>query len=108
MTTPTPRVIVPSAAAKGEFFQVKTIIGHEMETGLRHDAQGNAIPRKIINKFVCRYNESVVFSVDLHEAISANPFFEFSLYATESGRLDFVWEEDGGAVYALSHQLTVG
>ncbi|TJW41518.1 MAG: thiosulfate oxidation carrier complex protein SoxZ, partial [Mesorhizobium sp.] len=63
--------------------------------------------RKIINRFVCRYNDVMVFSVDLHEAIAANPFFEFSLRATESGRLDFVWEEDGGAVYALSHQLTV-
>ena len=37
MTTPTPRVIVPSAAAKGEVFQVKTIISHQMETGLRFD-----------------------------------------------------------------------
>ncbi|MEK1852809.1 MAG: thiosulfate oxidation carrier complex protein SoxZ [Phyllobacterium sp.] len=107
MITPTPRVIVPSAAAKGDVFQVKTIISHEMETGLRHDDQGDVIPRKIINKFVCRYNNAVVFSVDFHEAIAANPFVEFSLRATESGRLDFVWEEDGGAVYALSHQLTV-
>lgn len=107
MITPTPRVIVPSAAAKGDVFQVKTIISHEMETGLRQDDQGDVIPRKIINKFVCRYNNAVVFSVDFHEAIAANPFVEFSLRATESGRLDFVWEEDGGAVYALSHQLTV-
>ena len=108
MTTPKPRVVVPSAVAKGEIFQVKTIISHKMETGLRHDDQGNAIPRKIINRFVCRFNESVVFSVDLNEAIAANPFFEFSLRATESGQLEFIWEEDGGGVYALSHQLTVG
>ncbi|CAN7668129.1 thiosulfate oxidation carrier complex protein SoxZ [Phyllobacterium sp. LjRoot231] len=107
MITPTPRVVVPSAAAKGDVFQVKTIISHEMETGLRHDDQGDVIPRKIINKFVCRWNDAVVFSVDLHEAIAANPFIEFSLRATESGRLDFLWEEDGGAVYALSHQLAV-
>ena len=65
------------------------------------------IPRKIINRFVCRYDGAVVFSVDLHEAVSANPFFEFSLRATESGRLEFVWEEDGGAVYSLSHDLMV-
>ena len=55
MTTPTPRVLVPSGATKGEVFQVKTIISHQMETGLRHDAQGRVIPRKIINRFVCRY-----------------------------------------------------
>jgi sulfur-oxidizing protein SoxZ len=48
-----------------------------------------------------------VFSVDLHEAISANPFIEFFLMATESGRLEFIWEEDGGAEYSLSHDLVV-
>ena len=66
------------------------------------------IPRKIINRFSCRYNNAVVFGVDLHEAIAANPYIEFYLRATESGRLDFIWEEDGGHAYALSHQLTIG
>jgi len=108
MFTPTPRVQVPSAAAKGEIFQVKALISHQMETGLRHDDQGKAIPRKIINRFVCRYNDVVVFSVDLHEAVAANPYIEFYLPATESGRLEFVWEEDGGGVYSLAHNLTVG
>ncbi len=107
MTIPTPRVVVPSAAAKGEIFQVKTLISHQMETGLRHDSQGEVIPRKIINRFVCRYGGAVAFSVDLHEAIAANPYLEFYLHATESGQLEFVWEEDGGAVYSLEHRLTV-
>jgi sulfur-oxidizing protein SoxZ len=108
MSTPAPRVQVPSAAAKGEVFQVKTLINHQMETGLRHDDQGDVIPRKIINKFVCRYNDVVVFGVDLHEAVAANPYIEFYLRATESGRLEFIWEEDGGHTYALTHRLMVG
>jgi sulfur-oxidizing protein SoxZ len=108
MFTPTPRVQVPDAAAKGEIFQIKTLITHQMETGLRRDDQGNVIPRKIINRFVCRYNDVVVFDVDLHEAVAANPYIEFYLRATESGRLEFVWQEDGGGVYALAHELTVG
>ena len=107
MSTPAPRVQVPSAAAKGEVFQIKTLISHQMETGLRRDDQGDVIPRKIINKFVCRYNDVVVFGVDLHEAVAANPYIEFYLRATESGRLEFIWEEDGGHTYALTHQLTV-
>jgi sulfur-oxidizing protein SoxZ len=49
----------------------------------------------------------VVFRVDLHEAIAANPFITFSLRATASGRLDFIWTEDFGAVYALNHTLLV-
>ena len=107
MSTPTPRVQVPSDAATGEIFQIKTLISHQMETGLRRDDQGNVIPRKIINKFVCRYNGADVFVADLHEAVAANPYLEFYLRATESGRLEFIWHEEGGGVYSLAHQLLV-
>jgi sulfur-oxidizing protein SoxZ len=108
MFTPTPRVQVPSVATKGEIFQVKALISHQMETGLRRAPQGDVIPRNIINRFACRYNDIVVFGADLHEAVAANPYIEFYLRATESGRLEFIWEEDGGHTYALTHQLTVG
>jgi sulfur-oxidizing protein SoxZ len=105
--SPQPRVQVPATAARGETFRIKTLINHPMETGLRLDEKGDAIPRKIINRFVCRLDGETVFSVDLHEAFAANPFLEFSLRATESGRFDFIWEEDGGAVYRLHHDLVV-
>jgi sulfur-oxidizing protein SoxZ len=107
MVVPMPRVQVPSAATKGEIFQVKVLISHQMETGLRHDSEGTVIPRKIITRFICRYSDVDVFVVDFHEAIAANPYFEFYLRATESGRLEFIWEEDGGGVYSLAHQLMV-
>lgn len=107
MSTPAPRIQLPASVAKGEVFAVKTLIRHQMETGLRQDGKGNVIPRKIINRFTCRYNGSEAFRVDLHEAVAANPFFEFSLRATQSGRLEFVWEEDGGGVYSLTHDLSV-
>lgn len=107
MAAPIPRVQVPSAATKDEIFQVKAIISHQMETGLRKDSEGNIIPRLIINKFVCRYNGVDVFVADLHEAVAANPYFEFYLRATESGRLEFDWQEDGGSVYSLAYPLVV-
>lgn len=107
MSDPQPRVQVPASAAKGELFRVKTVISHPMETGLRKDQGGNPIPRKIVNRFVCRYAGVPVFSVNLHEAMSANPFIEFYLRATETGRLEFIWEEDGGRVYTLTHDLLV-
>lgn len=107
MVNSLPRVQVPDSVAKGEIFQIKSLISHRMETGLRRNDNGDVIPRKIITTFVCRYNAAEVFGVDLHEAVAANPYFEFYLRATESGLLEFTWEEDGGAVYSLSHQLTV-
>jgi sulfur-oxidizing protein SoxZ len=107
MFTPIPRVQVQGVAAKGEVFQVRALISHPMETGLRRDEQGKVIPRKIINKFICRYDDVVVFSVDLHEAVAASPYIEFHLRATQSGRLEFIWEEDGGGVFTLAHRIRV-
>jgi sulfur-oxidizing protein SoxZ len=107
MANPEPRVQVPESVLEGAPFQVKALINHPMETGLRHDDRGQSIPRRIINRFVCRHDGIEVFSVDLHEAVSANPFIEFRLRATATGRLEFIWEEDGGRIYALAHRLVV-
>lgn len=107
MSAPTPRVIAPESAARGEIFQMKVLITHQMETGLRHDEAGNVIPRKIINEFICRYNGDPVFRVELHEAVAANPYLEFYARATKSGTLEFVWHEDGGAVFTATRELTV-
>jgi sulfur-oxidizing protein SoxZ len=98
---------MPSTVAKGEIFEIKTLITHQMETGLRKDSSGNAIPRKIINAFSCRYDGDLVFSVDLHEAIAANPYLEFCARAGETGTLEFAWHEDGGAVFTMRQELIV-
>jgi sulfur-oxidizing protein SoxZ len=106
MEQPEPRVRAPGTVAKGEIFEIKTLITHPMETGLRKDSAGKPIPRKIIHAFSCRYNGELVFSVDLHEAVSANPYLEFYARADTSGTLEFTWHEDGGAVYTTRHPLT--
>ena len=99
--------MIAATVAAGDVFPVKAFITHIMETGLRRDDMGEVIPRKIIHRFVCRYAGVVVFSADLHESVSANPYLEFRLRATESGVIEFIWEEDGGAVSRLEHRLTV-
>jgi sulfur-oxidizing protein SoxZ len=107
MVTPAPRVRVPATVARGEIFEIKALITHQMETGLRRDGNGKLMPRKIINAFSCRYNGELVFSVDLHEAVAANPYLEFYARAQESGTLEFAWHEDGGAVYTSQQSLSV-
>ena len=107
MAAPEPRVHVPSAAKRGEVVQIRTLITHQMETGLRKDAAGAPIPRKIINRLTCRYNGEMVFSADLNEAVAANPYVEFFIRAEETGTLAFAWHEDGGEVYETELTLTV-
>ena len=107
MTTPRMRVKAPKNAIKGEIVEIMTLISHPMDTGLRKDKHGIIIPRKIVNKFVCKYNDMEVFVADLHEAISANPLIQFSLVANESGKLKFIWFEDGGKIYSTTRKLRV-
>lgn len=92
-----PRVRLPASVKKGEVFQVKTLIKHPMESGNRKDPSGATIPRKIINRFVCKANGKVVFAADFNTSVSADPFLTFSLRLEETSKLELSWHEDGGA-----------
>ncbi|MDQ2633220.1 MAG: thiosulfate oxidation carrier complex protein SoxZ [Pseudomonadota bacterium] len=107
MATPKPRVKVPKSAAAGETITIKTLISHDMESGQRKDKDGNAIPRRIINKFTCDFNGATVFSCDMDPAISANPYFEFSARVAESGTFKFTWVDDDGSVYSTEEKIEV-
>jgi sulfur-oxidizing protein SoxZ len=107
MATPKPRVRVPKTATKGEVIVIKTLISHEMETGLRKDRDGNVIPRQILNKFTCAFNGTEVFSCDLEPAVSANPYIEFSARVNESGTFTFSWVDDNGSVYTDEQKIAV-
>jgi sulfur-oxidizing protein SoxZ len=102
-----PRVKLPKDAKKGEVIQIKTLIAHVMETGLRKDQAGNTIPRKIINKFTCEFNGKPVFSVDIEPAVAANPYLQFAAKVEESGTFKFTWVDDDGTVTTAEEKITV-
>ncbi len=103
-----PRVKVPKSAAKGATVQIKTLITHKMETGIRKNKKtGKLIPRLIINKFVCSFNGKTVFSAEMHPAVAANPYFAFYTRAQESGKFEFSWTDDKGKTVTTSKQMTV-
>jgi sulfur-oxidizing protein SoxY len=105
--TPKPRLKVPTEVGHDEIVEIKTMISHRMETGLRTDAQGKAIPRRIINRMTCSRDDRLVFAADLSPAIAANAYLNFCMVARASGVLEFTWHEDGGAVYRTTHPLAV-
>lgn len=108
MAAPKPRVKAPKKADKGEIVEIKTLISHKMETGLRKDKKtGEKIPRKIINKFVATFNGAEVFSADIEPAVSANPYLQFKMRAEESGEFEFMWTDDDGAIYSKKSKLEV-
>ena len=102
-----PRIKLPKEAKKGEVIEIKTLIAHVMETGLRKDQDGKIIPRKIINKFDCEFNGKPVISMDLEPAIAANPYVQFTAKVEESGTFRFSWVDDDGTVTTAEQKIAV-
>lgn len=95
-------VHLPPTIARDSVIEVRTTLGHAMETGHRRDGDGRLLPRDIATCFECRLNGALVFGADLFPAIAANPYIAFSLRATQAGELVFLWTGDHG----FRHQET--
>ena len=104
---PAALVNVPPKARRGDVIEIKTLMSHIMETGYRHTASGEVVPRDIITSFVCRYNGNEVFRADLFPAFAANPFITFFTTATESGKFEFEWIGDNGFSETASASIIV-
>ena len=103
-----PRIRVADKARKGEVIEVKTLITHPMETGLRKDAEGKLLPRLIVNSFSATYNDKPVVSVALEPAVSANPYLSFFVRIEESGTLKLTWTDDQKQSWTAESKIEVG
>ena len=104
-----PRIKLDRKEVKaGDIVEVKALVSHIMETGQRKDAQGNVIPRKILNKFACTVAGKQVFAADFEPAISANPYIQFKFKATESGPVVLTWTDDDGSTIVGEETIKVG
>jgi sulfur-oxidizing protein SoxZ len=103
-----PRVRVPKQVKKGDVFEVKTLVSHPMETGMRVEKKtGQKIPRDIINKFIATYNGKEVMKAIWHPAMSANPYSAFNVVADKSGPMTFTWIDDNEEAYTKEVMLNV-
>lgn len=96
---PTTRIAVPKTATPGEVVEIRTIITHPMETGLRLNAGNQYLPLRIIETFDCRIDSAVAFSARLEPAIATNPYLAFDLRLDASARISFDWRDTNGSIY---------
>ena len=109
MTSPIgqPRIRLPATIRAGDVIDIRTLISHAMETGQRRDTQGQIVSRDIIKSFACTFDGTLVFAMDLHPSIAANPFIAFPFKAERPGTLEFTWTSDAGEERKLLHPLRV-
>ncbi|PMR73264.1 thiosulfate oxidation carrier complex protein SoxZ [Billgrantia endophytica] len=103
-----PRVSVPSSFSVGEPEEIRTLINHPMETGLREGPDGETLPRHIIERFTVSVNGETAFEAELHQSVSANPYLRFHLAPENSGEALFEWFDDSGESARHEVELSVG
>ena len=93
------RVAVPQSVVVGGTAEIRAIIGHPMETGLRHNATGLLVPVRITEWFRCYANGNLAFSVKMEPAIAANPYLGFFLKIEGPTEVTFEWADTSGDIY---------
>ena len=100
-------ITFPASAKRGDAIEIRTLIAHPMETGYRPGDDGRIVPRDLIRRLSCHYNDELVFSAEMFPATSANPFISFYMLAEVSGTLRFTWEGDNGFLQTESRSISV-
>ena len=79
--------------------EVKALIKHPMETGLRKDKKtGKVIPAKFVQEVTCQHNGKDILTAQWGGAISTNPFIEFVFEGAQKGDLvTLSWVDNTGA-----------
>ena len=85
------------ANAVGDVTEVKVLMSHEMETGLRKDAQGTTIPAWFIQNVTATYNGKTVLSAQWGPAVAKNPFVSFKFKGGSKGEKVMIsWTDNRG------------
>ena len=86
------------AKMKGGDCEVKALIKHTMETGLRKDKKtGEKIPAHFIQEVTAKLNDKVVLDSKWGGAISKNPYLSFSVGGAKKGdQISLTWVDNKG------------
>ena len=86
------------AMMKGDVAEVKALMSHPMETGLRKDEKtGNKIPAHFIKEVVCEYKGNKVMVASWGVAVSKNPYLSFKFKGAAKGDMITIsWNDNKG------------
>jgi sulfur-oxidizing protein SoxZ len=86
------------ATMSGDTADVKVLMNHIMETGLRKDAKtGQLIPAHFIQSVSATLNGKPVLTAQWGVAISKNPFLGFKIKGAKAGdKIVINWEDNKG------------
>ena len=79
------------------YTDVRVLMTHPMETGLRKDSDGKLIPLHFIQQVTVRLNGRTVVEGQTSQGISRNPVFSFRIKGGAKGdRIEVSWLDNNG------------
>lgn len=82
---------------KKDVVQVKALINHPMETGLRKDKKtGEKIPAHFIQEVVVEANGKMVLRADWNSSVSKKPYLSFSFKGKSGDTVKLTWSDNTG------------
>lgn len=86
------------AELSGDITDVKALVSHPMETGLRKDAKtGELIPAHFIQEVNCEHNGKTVVTAQWGVAISKNPYLSYQFKGGKKGdKIKISWVDNKG------------
>jgi sulfur-oxidizing protein SoxZ len=86
------------AKMKGDVTEVKALMNHPMETGLRKDKKtGETIPAHFIEEVVCKWKDKVVMTALWSGGVSKNPYIAVKFKGAAKGdTIELAWKDNMG------------
>lgn len=103
----TPRIRIPRSARAGEVIEIRTLMEHPMETGLRHDG-ARAVARDMLTRLQVRMNGETLLVAEFQNGTSANPYHVFFVRIERSSSFDFTWTDERGRTARAEARVAVG
>ena len=76
---------------------VKTLMKHKMETGLRKGKDGKKIPEHWLQEVSAESGGKVVFVAALNTSISKDPYLSFKFVGKKGDPIKISWKDSKGA-----------
>ena len=85
------------ATLAGGFTDIRVLMTHPMETGLRKDQDGKLVPMHFIQSVIVKVNGKTVIDSQTSQAVSRNPVFSFRLKGGARGdKIEVSWVDNQG------------
>ena len=93
-----PRIRIPRSARAGEVIEIRTLMNHPMETGLRKDAKtGQLVPAHYISEVTAALNGTPVLKGGMSGGVSKNPYLGFKIKGAKAGdKVTVNWVDNTG------------